>query len=1416
MGAASNWHELTPSPFPWEREALDYVRARFPTHDAYRAWSLFEFIADDGSVNEVDLLAFTPQGFFLVEVKSAPGILNGDAHTWTWVREGRRRTADNPYLLANVKAKRLASLLGRQKAFAKLRVPFIDALVFCSAEGLDCRLETSGQTHVCLRDGDDQPGIMAALKRREAPALGPLRGAFDRPMLRAVARALDEAGVRATNRSRQVGDYRIGTLLDTGLGYQDFEGQHVSLSDARRRVRIYPVRAESDADQRRTFQRAAEREFRLLQFLDHPNILRALDFTAHERGPVILFQHEPDAVRLDHFMAQRQGAIADELRLHLLRQLAEAVRFAHGKNIIHRALSPRAILVAQPDSGSPQVKVMNWQLGFRQRLQDGPELTRVVTATLHGDVLADDLSQLFMAPEALAEAEAGGEHLDIFSLGALAYWLFTGQMPANSPVELAEKLRAQRGLRVSAICNTAAANLERLVQESTDPDVTLRLDSTAEFIELLDKVEDELTTPANQFSGDPTQAHAKDVLPGGFEVLRKLGTGSSATALLVEKDSREYVIKVAIDADHNDRVRAEGEVLRKLSDHRIVRCHDTLTLNDRAAILLDRAGESTLGLRLRQEGRLSLELLQRFGEDLLEAVCCLERDGIAHRDIKPDNIGVAKVGADDTLHLVLFDFSLSRCSPENIHAGTPGYLDPFLALRQPRRWDLQAERYAVAVTLYEMATAVRPVWHDGHTDPSMVDCEVTIDAERFVPELRDQLSAFFRRGLRRNPRERFDNAQAMLEAWRGVFSTVTATTHSRTAEGVEADPAALEARATPETLIAALGLDPAMTDALDRVNVVRVQELLTVSTRRLRRMRGVGNQTRKRIAALAGRLRERLGGPPASVTREQTLTETPEGGTSLGAADGPPSVDLLLQAILGAQGGRQPAAAEATALPALLGLDERLADPWPAQDAVAVLANVTRGRVSQILAKARERWGRQPAITGLRQEMTALLSAHGGVMTTTELAGALLLSRGSAANDDGQRLRLAHAVVRAAVEMESSMEQARFLPTRHEEQILVATDCTLADYAVALGHRADTIASQDPLLPSPRVLELLREVTPPAESDPLADSRLLRLSASASRTAAISSKQELYPRGMDAARALKLSQGALAGPREMTVAAIQQRIRSRYPEAAPLPPRDALTPLLAAAGLELEWDPACGAYVSRARSVLSVTTPSSLVTRVTTGPAGAAAVTIPGVRPGFLLPEVAEARQFEERLSHAERRGAFLALVVKPNLYQVARTELAKRFRVRPIDLEKVFLDALRQAAAEVGADWTVVVNADVAAHDGSDWRNLNHLIGMQVMPKVEAALLEGDGTVLAYHINWLARYGQVSLLPRLAAAVQDGRLHGAWWLIPASPQQEMPMLDGQAVPVITANQWATVPEGWCRNLHRADPARVAGGGGAP
>src|SRR5262249_57967099 len=93
---------------------------------------------------------------------------------------------------------------------------------------------------------------------------------------------------------------------------------------------------------------------------------------------------------------------------------------------------------------------------------------------------------------------------------------------------------------------------------------------------------------------------------------------------------------------------------------------------------------------------------------------------------------------------------------EDLRAGTQGYRDPLLPLR--KRWDLYAERYAAAVTLFELTTGTIPKWGDGRSEPSQVDCEATIDEELFDPALREALVPFFRKALRRDARARHDNA----------------------------------------------------------------------------------------------------------------------------------------------------------------------------------------------------------------------------------------------------------------------------------------------------------------------------------------------------------------------------------------------------------------------------------------------------------------------------------------------------------------------------------------------------------------------------------------------------------------------------------------------------------------------------------
>lgn len=533
---APRWIAVSQSAFPWEREALEFARTNLPDHEPWRAWSNFEFIDDEGRVNEVDLLVLTPAGLVLVEIKSRPGTVKGDAQTWTWTTDGRNYITDNPLPLANRKAKRLATVLRRQEALAgkggyRSAAPWVEPLIWLSHVKELPRIDQGSAMRVAIagKAGDvDGPGMIGILSRAEELGFG-RRGTIDTTAVRTITRAIEQAGIRAPSRGRRVGDYELEKLLTEGETWQDFAARHVATGVARR-IRIYPFARAATSDAREKLVRMAQREFRVLEGVEHPGIQRVLDYREAEMGPALVFEHDPASVRLDRYLVEHNQNLPLTARLGLVRQLAEAMAFAHSKRLFHRGLAPQNILVRNPESDIPRLQIANWEVARR---------------------------------------EEGSQ------------------------------------------------------------------------------------------SGNPMTA----------------GT----------------------------------------------------------------------------------------------------------RDLKPDNIGIAKSPSSGAYRLVLFDFSLSRAPAENIQAGTRPYLDPFLVDRRPPRWDLHAERYAAAVTLHEMLTGAAPVFGDGLSEPSMIEDEATVAVERFDPALRGGLHAFFERALRRDASARFASSTAaglttprLSSAWPSAISFLNA------------------------------------------------------------------------------------------------------------------------------------------------------------------------------------------------------------------------------------------------------------------------------------------------------------------------------------------------------------------------------------------------------------------------------------------------------------------------------------------------------------------------------------------------------------------------------------------------------------------------------------------------------------------
>lgn len=1411
------WTTVTPSQYPWEQAALDHLRSALPDHGPYRVWSNFELTAEDGSINEIDALVMTPQGLFLMEIKSHRGALSGDAGHWTLQFEGKTRTISHPRLLTNRKAKRLKARLDRTKAARKRKLPFVEAVVFLSSTNLNPGgLDAVARQGVFSRRDSEKPTPIPGLEPLWSwtPRSGPRLG---EATARQLDRAMDEIGIRPSQSLRRVGDYDLVELIEEGSGWQDWRARHRSLA-LRRRLRLYHTLAARGTETHDTLLRAAKREVMMLQGIDHPGIVRAYDHLEHELGPVVLFEDHSGAVRLDHWLSERLDTLTFDQRFHLLRQLVEIVDFAHGRRVYHRALGPHCVLVLDPAAVEPKLAVMSWHTGSRTGgSTHGPRLTgqTAMRPTLHPDRLLEQGAEVYVAPEVRTHLNPSAVKADVFSLGVVAYHLFAGQPPAADPLELQHRLFEERGLALSATTDGVSPSLARLILEATHPEPERRAHDTRHLLDLLDELEDELTTPDHPVV-ELELVRGGDVLPGGWEVVKRLGQGSTAFVFLVRRQGREQVLKVARSVEQNRFLDDEAEVLDRLRHDGIIELYERVEVGDRTALAMARAGNRTLAERLRSDRSLSLEFLERFGQDLLRTVQWLEEQGISHRDIKPDNLGIQAAGKNDVRHLVLFDFSLSRAPADRCDLGTPPYLDPFLRHPARSRWDLAAERYSAAMTLHEMVTGQLPQWGDGKGDALYAEEEIRIDPEGFVPVVRQGLTDFFRRALRREASRRFDNAEQMLRAWMRVFLEAERPTLP-TPHPTDHDASPLDAIA-PDTPVVDLGLSSRAFHALETLGIHDVASLVRTRMVRVRSLRGVGAKTHRELRETQEALRRRF---PELLGDEEPSTPLPipegKGGHAAGGAH-PPSdeaplpraVDRIAEALLpkgsGAREGRY-----GPALRLFLGLDgddfptgdfpTGDGSPRPNQSQVADALGITRAAVSQYLKKARRRWAKTRALTAVRDDIATLLELRGGAMGELEVARALLTDRGARATGEA-RLRAALAIVRAADEVERTLAHPRWLQRRAPATSLLvrigtpgaeAAAQAQAHWALKLGGIADRLADLDPL-PAPGVaLDRLLELPPPEGSPPLPSPRLVRLAAACSRRAAVSSRAELYPRGLPAARALGLAAGVAQGVHGITDVELRERVRSRYPEAEPLPERPALDHLLAEAGIELHWDAAEGAYVPPDRfSLLSSTGTWSQVLSSSPRPAPDE--------------ETLAAQDFEQRLRRADTQGSWLALLTLPQLTQRTAERLRERFpELVPLSGDRLLIGALRRAADRLGVAWSVVLEADAAEPGSGDWRNLQRLVE-HALGEVETELLDQPGTVLLSEAGLFGRYDRLDLLEglreRLASPEEGRALRGLWLLVPGDQQSDAPRLAGRALPVIGPGDWARVPESWVSGAH--------------
>jgi len=183
------------------------------------------------------------------------------------------------------------------------------------------------------------------------------------------------------------------------------------------------------------------REARIVARLEHPGIVPIHDVGSLADGRVFYVMKLVQGSRLDEY-ARSVTRLPDILRI--FQKACEAVAFAHAHGVIHRDLKPENVMVG----AFGEVLVMDWGLAkvlrsvngedsvgeSNQMAQDGElRIPTHVYATLaggetqHGTVMG---TPAYMAPEqALGKTMSVDERTDVYALGAMLYFLLTGQPP---------------------------------------------------------------------------------------------------------------------------------------------------------------------------------------------------------------------------------------------------------------------------------------------------------------------------------------------------------------------------------------------------------------------------------------------------------------------------------------------------------------------------------------------------------------------------------------------------------------------------------------------------------------------------------------------------------------------------------------------------------------------------------------------------------------------------------------------------------------------------------------------------------------------------------------------------------------------------------------------------------------------------
>lgn len=204
---------------------------------------------------------------------------------------------------------------------------------------------------------------------------------------------------------------------------------------------------------------------------------------------------------------------------------------------------------------------------------------------------------------------------------------------------------------------------------------------------------------------------------GDYVVEWLLGKGAMGAVYLVRApDDSLFAVKVMFPGkmthDLRSRFAHEADFAMKIRHRNLISVYDVGEDPETGLcyIIMDYVSGGTLSDRIKAQGRLSVDEAVKIAMQIAAALDVAHRNGLVHRDVKPDNIMFDADGTPKLADLGVAKFDDDRktmVTMTGMVIGTPAYMSPE-QLMDSHRIDARADIYSLGVVLYEMLAGTRP------------------------------------------------------------------------------------------------------------------------------------------------------------------------------------------------------------------------------------------------------------------------------------------------------------------------------------------------------------------------------------------------------------------------------------------------------------------------------------------------------------------------------------------------------------------------------------------------------------------------------------------------------------------------------------------------------------------------------------